>query len=224
VDRKITYMLGQYLRGMALTCLGMAACDTVLLQIVGWSLGTQFSLLLGALAGVAYLIPYLGMLVATVTAGLLAYLTAQHHPWLAAGLSVGIILAVNQVFDSLLMPRIVGRKVGLHPLVVILALLSGGALLGIWGMIVATPLAATVKIILAQWVPVIATVPDVPEEKQPLVLDLGGFLARTWGAVRTAGQRLEGVILPSAASPPATPPVSDRPVSDKEVSHEDSDT
>jgi hypothetical protein len=62
-------------------------------------------------------------------------------------------------------------------------------------MILATPLAATVKIILAQWVPVIATVPDVPEEKQPLVLDLGGFAAHTWGAVRGAERKVEGHLI-----------------------------
>ncbi len=191
VDRRVTYMLGQYLRGMFLTCVGIIVANALLLQIVGFAFGTQFSLLLGALTGVAYLVPYLGMLTAVVVTGLLAYLTAAHDAWVAVALSVGVILAVNQVFDSLVMPRIVGRKVGLHPLVIILALLAGGTLLGIWGMILATPLAATIKIILAQWVPVVATVPAVPEDKQPLVLDLGGFLASTWSAVRQAGHKLE---------------------------------
>ena len=184
-------MLGQYLRGMFLTCFGISLTNALLLQVVGFAFGTQFSLLLGALSGVAYLVPYLGMLTAVVVTGLLAYFTAAHHAWLAAGLSIGVILVLNQVFDSLVMPRIVGRKVGLHPLAIVLALLAGGTLLGIWGMILATPLAATIKIILAQWVPVAATVPDVPEEKQPLVLDFGGFVAHTWGTVRSAGHKLE---------------------------------
>jgi predicted PurR-regulated permease PerM len=195
VDRKVTYMLGQYLRGMLLTCLGIGVTNAILLAVVSLAFGTSFSLLLGALAGVAYLVPYLGMLTAVVVTGLLAYVTSNGS-WPAVVLSVGVILVVNQVYDSLVMPRIVGRKVGLHPLVIVLALLAGGSLLGIWGMILATPLAATIKIILAQWVPVVATVPDVPEEKQPLVLDLGGFMAHTWGAVRSARHKLEEHLTP----------------------------
>lgn len=191
VDRKVTYMLGQYLRGMLLTCLGISITNAVLLELISLFFGTSFALLLGAFTGVAYLVPYLGMLTAVAVTGMLAYVTSN-GAWLAVVCSVAAILVTNQTFDSLVMPRIVGRKVGLHPLVIVLALLAGGSLLGIWGMILATPLAATLKIILAQWVPVMATVPDVPEEKQPLVLDVGGFLAQTWGAVQTAGQRLSG--------------------------------
>lgn len=191
VDRKVTYMLSQYLRGVAVTCTGVALANALLLQVVGLFFGTQYSLLLGVYTGVAYMVPWIGMTSAVLLTGLLAYLTASQHVWVAVAVSVGTIVVVNQCFDSLIMPRIVGRKVGLHPLVIILALLAGGKLLGIWGMIIATPMAATLKIILAQWVPVVATVPDVPEDRQPLVLDLGGFLAQTWGTVRNAGQRLE---------------------------------
>jgi predicted PurR-regulated permease PerM len=191
VDRQVTYMLGQYLRGMFLTCVGIALTDALLLQIPAIIFGTKFSLLLGALAGLAYLVPYVGMATTVVVTGLLAGFTADHSSLAAALMSVVVIIAVNQCFDLLVMPRIVGRKVGLHPLAIVLALLAGGALAGIWGMILATPLAATLKIILAQWVPVVATVPDVPEEKQPLVLDLGGFVAHTWGTVRGAEHKIE---------------------------------
>jgi predicted PurR-regulated permease PerM len=191
VDRQVSYMLGQYLRGRFLTCVGIALLDALLLQIPALAFGTRFSFLLAALAGIAYLVPYVGMATTVVVTGLLAGFTADHNELLAAGVSVAVIILVNQLFDVLVMPRIVGRKVGLHPLVIVLALLAGGALAGIWGMILATPIAATIKIILAQWVPVVATVPDVPEEKQPLVLDVGGFVAHTWGAVRGVEHKLE---------------------------------
>ena len=200
MDRQISTMLGQYLRGMAITCFLIALTNAVLLTVVGQVLGTSYGLLIAAVAGLAYLVPYLGMLTAVVLAGLLSYLTAAHDPWIAAALSVGVVLVVNQVFDSLVMPRIVGRKVGLHPLAIILAMLAGAALFGIWGMVLATPIAAAIKIMLAHWVPVIAP-PAVeegpaPARPAPLALDLGAFAAQSWKTLRSAGHRLEDLTSP----------------------------
>lgn len=219
MDREISNMLGQYLRGIALTCLGIALVNSTLLAASGRYFGTQYALLLGAFAAVAYLVPYLGMLTACLLVGLLSYLTALHDAWIAVAVNVGIILVVNQIFDSFIMPRIVGRKVGLHPLAIVLALLAGAALLGVWGMILATPLAAAVKIALAHWVPVIAQ--PLPEEglpkrrrPAPLALDLSRFAAQTWQAVRAAGEHVEqaGARLeqfargtPAPTSPPPGP-------------------
>lgn len=195
LDREISLMLGQYLRGMTIVCFLIALATLLLLTITHHLFGTQYSLLIAVFSGLAYLVPYLGMLTTVVLAALLSYLTAAHDPWLAMGLNVAILLTVNQLFDSYLTPRIIGRKVGLHPLAIVLAMLSGGTLFGLWGMVLATPVAAAIKIMLTRWVPVIS--PAAPEEEgapcrpAPLALDLGTFAAQTWKALRDAGREIK---------------------------------
>jgi len=61
------------------------------------------------------------------------------------------IFIIQQIEGSIITPRIVGDKLGMHPLLIVFALLAGGKLLGIWGMILAVPLAAVLKI-LSNWV------------------------------------------------------------------------
>jgi len=89
-------------------------------------------------------------------------LYSSRHAWLTArrrGSAWGLLILIagvvglNIVGDYLLTPRVVGQKVGLHPLAVIFALLAGGALLGILGMVLAIPVAASVKVILYQFYP-----------------------------------------------------------------------
>lgn len=212
MDIEVSHMLGQYVRGMALVCLAIGTTNAVVLHVLGMVFGTQYGLLLGALAGVAYLVPYLGMVTICSAAGVLAYLTAGHSAWLAAVLSVGCILAVNQVYDTLVMPRIVGRKVGLHPLAIMLALLAGGTLFGIAGMFLATPVAAIVKIALTHWLPVVAPKPEQPAYRQPLTFDVEAIMRRGWASLRVAGHKLEDVITP------------DHPTTSKSEDHTDEDT
>jgi hypothetical protein len=115
-------------------------------------------------------------------------------------------------------------------LAIILALLAGGALGGLWGMILATPLAAVIKIGLAHWVPVIAplapTEGEAPRRRPaPLALDLGAFTAQTWKAIRAAGreldaarQRLGDLAGLPGSSPPSPPPTQQT----EESQHDDS--
>ncbi|HEY3397395.1 MAG TPA: AI-2E family transporter [Armatimonadota bacterium] len=229
IDRQVSYMLGQYLRGMTLTCLCIALTNALLLQVVDVVYGAKYALLLGVLAGVGYLVPYVGMTVVVLTAGTLTYLTAAPDTvWVATLIAVAVPLGVNQVFDTLVMPRIVGRKIGLHPLVIVLALLAGASLLGLWGMILATPIAATIKIILSHWVPVVATVPEVPAEQQPLTLDFDALLDKTWGAVRAAGHKLEEVVAAprhdaeAPEEPPAAPAKKARPAPEPDTKPKES--
>jgi len=201
LDRQVSQMLGQYLRGMAITCLAVGLTNSILLTIVGLIFGTEYAVILGVMSGLAYLVPWLGMFVMEIAMGVLAYLTADHHALLAVVVTLGAVMIVNQTYDSIIMPKIVGRKVGLHPLVVILALLAGGMLFGLWGMLLATPVAATIKIILSQWLPLASPRPDQPPSRQPLALDLGKSLENLWCSLcRIRSPRPEA----SAAPAPAT--------------------
>lgn len=213
LDRQVSQMLGQYLRGMAITCLAIAVTNSLLLTIMGLVFGTEYAVILGVMSGVAYLVPWLGMFVTEIAIGVLAYLTADHHALLAVVVMVGAVMIVNQSYDSYVMPKIVGRKVGLHPLVIILALLAGGMLFGLWGMILATPVAATIKIILSQWLPLTAPIPDQPPSRQPLALDLGKSLEGAWhflSRIRSRGSE-------TGAAPPRATTAIDEEVSDDDA-------
>jgi len=173
VSQEINRMLAQYLRGIVLVSVIVALTATGILTTIGVFYGTKYALIVGLVTGVTYMVPYIGPLLSAVTAGFVGYVTAQHSPWLAALLSMAAMVVINQVFDNLLTPRIVGRKVGLHPLVVLFAAMTGFSLFGIWGMIVATPLAASIKILLARWLPVLG--PDVTVKAPDARLDLDLF-------------------------------------------------
>jgi predicted PurR-regulated permease PerM len=72
---------------------------------------------------------------------------------------VVIALVVQNVFDQILYPRIVGGSVGLHPVASIFALMSGATLFGIWGMLLAVPVAASIQIIIMYFFPKVRMAP-----------------------------------------------------------------
>ena len=116
----------------------------VLNVIVFFCFGVKYALLLGILAAVLNIIPYLGIYSATAIAAIitLANSTPQH------ALTVIIILLVVHLIDSnVIMPRIVGRRVKMNPLITIIAVLLGHLLWGIPGMFLFIPLAGILKII-----------------------------------------------------------------------------
>ena len=109
-------------------------------------LGIELSLVLGLMAGFFNVIPYVGILSVLVLTFLIAFI---HGATLATYVGLGIVFAVGMgVEGSFLTPRIVGRKVGLGPLTLIIALLVGGELLGLTGMVLAVPIAAIAKVFL----------------------------------------------------------------------------
>jgi predicted PurR-regulated permease PerM len=116
-------------------------------------LGTDHMLLVAAVDGLLYAVPVAGAWVASITAGVVGYVSADGNPWLAAIVMVVLIQVVNGVFDQVVSPKIAGEKVGLHPLVVIFSVLAGATLLGFVGMLVAVPTAAAIKIAIDTFMP-----------------------------------------------------------------------
>src|SRR5204863_8798748 len=99
----------------------------------------RYSLMIGLVSGVLYAVPYVGALATVTIAGLVA---AATHP--SVGYVLGVIaalLVINQVFDQIITPRVVGGLVGLNPVVSLFALTAGGELFGLPGMILAVPVA-----------------------------------------------------------------------------------
>jgi predicted PurR-regulated permease PerM len=133
--------LGRFFRGQLTEAALVGALTGAGLAL----LGVPNALLLGVIAGLCNLIPYIGLAVSIVPA-LVVALTME--PPLAGLLRVGGVFAVVQFIDgSVTGPRIVGGSVGLHPVVIMLALAFGAAVLGFVGLLLAIPLAVLVKMV-----------------------------------------------------------------------------
>ena len=133
-------VLGQYLRGQLLVMVTMAVLYSTGLALFG----LELALPIGVFTGLAMFVPYLGFgigLVLAVLAGLLQFASAK------AFLMVGVVYGLGQVFEGFyLTPRLVGERIGLHPLAVIFALLAFGQLLGFVGVLIALPASAVLLV------------------------------------------------------------------------------
>jgi len=153
MSREVNEMLARYVRGQAIVSLLVATVTFAVLSIYSLIFGMKYALTLSVLAGFTCLIPYLGALVNAISVGAAAYLTSAHAPLTCVILSVLSMVVINQVFDNLITPRLVGAKVGMHPLLVLFALMAGGQIYGILGMLIAVPVAGTFKVLLLHLFP-----------------------------------------------------------------------
>lgn len=151
---EVDSLMGQYLRGQALVMLILAVYYSVGLSLFGFEL----ALPIGVFTGLAVCIPYLGFglgLLLALLAGVLQFAAAGEGV-LQPLVGVAVVYGLGQVVESVaLTPRLVGERIGLHPLGVILALMLFGQWLGFWGIVVALPCAACLTVIgrrlLARW-------------------------------------------------------------------------
>lgn len=140
--RESSEMLGGFLRGQFLVMLILGAMYGIGLWIVGLDLG----LLIGIIAGLFTFVPYLGP-TSGIVLGVIAALV-QYGDWKHV-LGVLIVFGIGQVIESYwLTPKLVGNRIGLHPVAVIFAVLAGGQLFGFLGMLLALPVAAIANVLL----------------------------------------------------------------------------
>ncbi len=138
-----------FFRGQVLLSLVVGLAVAVLMAIVG----VRSAMALGLLAGLLEVVPNVGPVVAAIPAVVLALF--QGSSWMAlppfwfAILVVGIYVAVQQVENNYLVPRIIGGSVRLHPLVVLVGAIGGARLAGILGIFLAAPVLASARVILA---------------------------------------------------------------------------
>jgi predicted PurR-regulated permease PerM len=134
-------LVSRYLRGQLL-----AAMTVGLLTTFGlWVLGFPYPALVGVVAGVFNLVPYLGLIVSLVPALIIALLSGE----IGASLGkIAIVFGIVQALDGTVIgPKIVGGSVGLHPAWVILALAAGGLFFGFMGLLIAVPAALLIKLL-----------------------------------------------------------------------------
>lgn len=146
---KVSYMAGEadevvgaFLRGqfLVMCALGGVYCLGL------WLVGVQLALLLGLIAGLASIVPYLGFTVGILASCLAAYI--QFGDW-SMLLWVLLVFGVGQALESMVLtPVLVGDRIGLHPVAVIFALMAGAQLAGFVGVVLALPVAAVIMVFL----------------------------------------------------------------------------
>lgn len=130
--------MNNYFRHQALICMILAVLYSIGFQIIGLPLAIVF----GIMVGLVHMIPYL-QVVTFPPAILLCWLGAAQSDmgfWAMIGLTALIYVVVQCIMDLFLVPRIMGKAMGLNPAIILLSLSVWGALLGIVGMIIAIPL------------------------------------------------------------------------------------
>ena len=138
VDR----IISGYLRGQALVCLILGSFYSFGLWLVDLHLGV----LVGFIAGIISFIPYVGSISGFLMAMILV---VTQYGTLPKILEVIAVFLIGQFLEgNFLTPKLVGKNIGLHPVWVMFALLAGGALLGLLGMIIAVPAAAIIGVLL----------------------------------------------------------------------------
>lgn len=142
LGRECDEVLSAFLRGqlIVMLCLGV-------IYAIGLTLfGVRFGLLIGLLSGLASIVPYLGVIVGISVAGLVAFFQFDSLLML---LAVAGVFGFGQVAESVvLQPKLLGDKIGLHPVAVIFAVLAGGQLFGFTGVLLALPVAAMIMVVL----------------------------------------------------------------------------
>jgi predicted PurR-regulated permease PerM len=137
---EIDDLLGHYLRGQILVMLSLAAYYSAALAIARFDLWLPIGILTGLLIAIPYIGFALGLLFALI-AGML-----QLGP-LNGLITVGIVYGIGQLIESLfLTPRLIGERIGLHPVAVIFSLLAFGSVFGFVGVLLALPLAAVASV------------------------------------------------------------------------------
>ena len=135
-------VLGAFLRGQLVVMLALGSIYSIGL----WIVGLNVALVVGMLAGLASIVPYLGFIVGILAASIAGILQFGEFSIL---FYILIVFAVGQMLESMVLtPILVGDKIGLHPVAVIFAILAGGQLFGFIGILVALPVAAVIMVLL----------------------------------------------------------------------------
>lgn len=140
--RECDDVLAEFLRGQLLLMLAQGLIYTIGL----WVVGLEFALLIGMLAGLVSFVPYLGVIVGVVVAGIAAIMQFQE---LMPVIYVLMVFGVGQMIEGMVLsPWLVGDRIGLHPVAVIFAVMAGGQLFGFFGVLMALPAAAIITVLL----------------------------------------------------------------------------
>jgi predicted PurR-regulated permease PerM len=142
VSQECDEIISAFLRGQLMVMLALGIIYSIGLSFVG----LDMALLLGLLAGLAAIVPYMGFIIGIAAAGVAAWFQF-HDPMMLVW--VAVVFGIGQVLESMLLtPILVGDRIGLHPVAVIFAVMAGGQLAGFTGVLLGLPVAAVVMVVL----------------------------------------------------------------------------
>lgn len=133
-------VVGGFVRGQVMVSLIIGLLTGTVLHL----LQVRFATILGILAGLGEFIPYFGPIIAAVPAVFAGLLTS---PVRAAQVLLAVAI-IQQLDTAVIGPKVLGDRTGLHPLAVIAAVLTGGYLVGPWGLLLAVPVAAVLRVLI----------------------------------------------------------------------------
>src|SRR5262245_52143157 len=150
----LRYRVAMFLKDVSETMAGYIRAQLLACLIVGvvvgvglWLLGLPYPLVFGVGAGLFEFVPVIG----PVTLGAIAGLVASFHSWRNALLVFAFLAIYRVIHDYVIYPRLIGRSVEVHPVVVILAVLSGAEVGGVIGVFLSVPVAALLIVCLRHW-------------------------------------------------------------------------
>lgn len=145
--KEISVIWNVFFRSQLVLCAVIGTLVGVTMRVVGVS----NALILGIIAGVLEIIPNIGPAISAIPAVLIAYFQGSTYLPLSNGwfalLVIGLYVVIQQLENNILVPRIIGRSLNLHPLVVIVGAIAGANLAGILGIFLAAPILASLRIV-----------------------------------------------------------------------------
>jgi predicted PurR-regulated permease PerM len=149
--QKLSKALGRswnaFLRGQLTIVIMVIISYTLLLSI----LGVRFAFAIAILAGLARFIPYIGPLITYIVLGLVTLFQGGNYfnlqPMYYTALCIGLSIILDQIYDNLVSPRIMGRSLGVHPAAVLVVAIIAANLIGIIGLVLAAPVLASATIV-----------------------------------------------------------------------------
>lgn len=139
---EIDRTLAGFIRGQAIVCMMLAVFYALGLSLVG----LKFGMVVGLLTGLLVIIPYVGLLFGMALGVSLALF--QFDDMAQVGLVLGVFILGQIIEGNFITPKLVGEKVGLHPVWIIFGLLTGGALFGFVGIFLAVPVTAVIGVLV----------------------------------------------------------------------------
>lgn len=144
VGRRLNSAVGGFLRGQ----LVVAIIVGLMLSVGYWLIDLPFWMLIGIVGGALNIVPFLGPWVGGILGVVIALTTAD---FTTAVWAIVVAVVVQQIDNNLVSPSVLRATVRLHPAVTLIVLVMAGALAGFWGIVIAVPLAAAVKIVSGYW-------------------------------------------------------------------------
>ncbi|SHO54194.1 Predicted PurR-regulated permease PerM [Anaerocolumna xylanovorans DSM 12503] len=139
------YVFSGYIRGQLLDVLVMMCALTVVLSVIG----VKYSVLIGIFSGLGNLIPYLGPFIAYITTAISCLVYGEYEKLVISIIALVIVQALDA---NIIAPKLLSQSIKIHPVLVIISLIFGSAIGGLFGMLFAVPVGALIKLLFSRYV------------------------------------------------------------------------